>query len=107
MRPLHPVAAPRPLRRLVSPLALLLLTLLLWAAGAAAPARAAEPSQQAIEQVMASAQQDKRGVTLFVHGQTISGAVVRLEPGQWVELRSVQLGRIVVRMDRIDGIAAP
>ena len=62
---------------------------------------------QGIEQAIAAALQDKRGITLFVNGQTIAGAVTRIEPGQWVELRNQQYGRMIVRLDRIDGIAAP
>ena len=58
-----------------------------------------------IEQALTQAQQDKKGVTLYVQGQTIGGGVVRIEPGQWVELRSQQFGRIIVRLDRIDGLA--
>jgi hypothetical protein len=73
------------------------------AAGFASGADAA----QGIEQALAAAQQDKRGVTLYVNGQTLGGAVTRIEPGQWVELRSQQFGRIVIRLDRIDGVAMP
>jgi len=62
---------------------------------------------QGIEQALNTALQDKRGITLYVNGQAISGAVTRIEPGQWVELRNQQYGRILVRLDRIDGIAAP
>lgn len=69
-------------------------------------AHAAE-ALQGIEQALAAALQDKRGITLYVNGQTIAGAVTRIEPGQWVELRNQQYGRIIVRLDRIDGIAAP
>ncbi len=58
-----------------------------------------------IEQALSQAQQEKKGVTLYVQGQTIGGGVVRIEPGQWVELRSQQFGRIIVRLDRIDGLA--
>ena len=54
---------------------------------------------------LAQAQQEKKGVTLYVQGQTVGGGVVRIEPGQWVELRSQQYGRIIVRLDRIDGLA--
>jgi endonuclease YncB( thermonuclease family) len=60
-----------------------------------------------IEQALTAAQQDKRGITLYVNGQTIGGAVTRVEPGQWVELKNQQSSKIVVRLDRIDGIAAP
>ena len=47
------------------------------------------------------------GVALVVGGQQIGGAVVRIEAGQWVELRSQQYGRIVVRLDRIDALLMP
>jgi len=60
-----------------------------------------------IEQALNAALQDKRGITLYVNGQAISGAVTRIEAGKWVELRNQQFGRILVRLDRIDGIAAP
>ncbi len=60
-----------------------------------------------IEQALNTAQQEKKGITLYVAGQAVAGAVTRLEPGQWVELRNQQYSRIVVRLDRIDGIAAP
>ncbi len=78
----------------------------LCAAMVAAPARAAEPPR-AIEQLLAAAQQEKRGVTLHVSGQIVAGGVVRIEPGQWVELRNQQFGRIVVRLDRVDAAAMP
>lgn len=70
-----------------------------------AAARAADAAQ-GIEQALSAALQDKRGITLYVNGQAISGAVTRIEAGAWVELRNQQHGRIIVRLDRIDGIAA-
>ena len=67
----------------------------------------ANDATRGIEQALTAAQQDKRGITLYVAGQVIAGAVTRVEPGQWVELRNQQSGHITVRIDRIDGIAAP
>lgn len=67
----------------------------------------ATDAAQGIEQALSTALQDKRGITLYVNGQAISGAVTRIEAGRWVELRNQQHGRILVRLDRIDGIAAP
>jgi hypothetical protein len=60
-----------------------------------------------IEQALAAAQESKKGIMVYVGGQAIGGGVVKIEAGQWVELRSQQYGRIVIRMDRIDGIAMP
>jgi len=73
----------------------------------AAAAAVAADAAHGIEQGLVAAQQDKRGITLYVGGQTIGGAVTRVEPGQWVELKNQTSGRIMVRLDRIDAIAAP
>ena len=81
-------------------LAALALTLLTGAASAADATRG-------IEQALAAAQQDKRGITVYVAGQTIGGAVTRIEPGQWVELKNQTASKIMVRLDRIDAVAAP
>lgn len=81
----------------------LLALVLALAAGAAAAADAVK----GIEQALVAAQQDKRGITIYVAGQTIGGAVTRVEPGQWVELKNQTHGKIIVRLDRIDAIAAP
>lgn len=72
-----------------------------------AGAALADEATKGFEQALTQAQTDKKGVMLYVHGQTIGGGVVRIEPGQWVELRSQQYGRIIVRLDRIDGMAHP
>ena len=86
--------------------AALLLATLALCAGAS---HASEPAPT-LEQALAAARQAQRGITLYVNGQTVAGAVVRVDtstaPG-WVELRNQQFGRIVLRMDRIDGAALP
>ena len=74
---------------------------------AAAAGAAAADAIKGIEQALVAAQQDKRGITLYVAGQTIGGAVTRVEPGQWVEMKNQTSGKIIVRIDRIDAIAAP
>ena len=73
----------------------------------AAGAASAGDAARGIEQALAAAQQDKRGVTVYVAGQAIGGAVTRIETGQWVELKNQTAGKIIVRLDRIDAIAAP
>ena len=74
---------------------------------ASGAASAADPAS-GLEQALAAAQQDKRGITLYVNGQAIGGAVTRVEPGRrWVELKNRTYGKIIVRIDRIDAIAAP
>lgn len=67
----------------------------------------AADAPKALEDAINAALASKRGVTLYVNGQTIGGAITKVEPGQYVELRSQEFGRIVVRWERIDGIALP
>lgn len=81
------------------------LALALAAAGATVAVAADVP--KGIEQALTAAMQDKRGITLYVGGQTIGGAVTKVESGQWVELKNQTMSRIVVRIDRIDAVAAP
>ncbi|MBL8383237.1 MAG: hypothetical protein JNM90_09195 [Burkholderiales bacterium] len=95
-----PTVRPRPLLAAVS------LAVALAGVPPLAAAQAPEASR-AIEELLAAAQKDKKGVSLGVGGQTVAGAVVRIESGKWVELRNQQYGRIVVRLDRIDSAAMP
>lgn len=62
-------------------------------------------ASESIEAVLAAMQGEKKGVTLYVQGQQIGGAVVKLEPGKTVELRGPGGQRIVVRLDRVDAAA--
>lgn len=64
-------------------------------------------STAAIEEALTSAKESKRGIIVFIAGQTVGGAVVSLQSGSHVELRNQEFGRIVVRIDRIDGVALP
>lgn len=80
--------------------------LAMFLAGATVTASAAEPSK-ALEEAFNAALASKRGVTLYVNGQTIGGAITKVEPGKLVELRSQEFSKIVVRWESIDGIALP
>jgi hypothetical protein len=57
-----------------------------------------------MREILEASQKEKKGLVLYVKGQTITGAVVKIE-GDTVELRSREYSRIVVRMDAIDGAA--
>jgi hypothetical protein len=54
--------------------------------------------------LLKASQTEKKGVTLWVKGQAIAGAVTNID-GEWVELRSREYSRIVVKMESIDGAA--
>ncbi len=73
------------------------------AADAPPPTSAAE----AYRSVFQDSLDNRRGIIVYVNGQSIPGAVVRLIGSDAVELRNQEHGRIVVRIDRIDGVAAP
>ena len=80
---------------------------MVFLASAAIAVPAADAPKGGLEDAINAALASKRGVTLYVNGQTIGGAITKVEPGQYVELRSQEFGRIVVRWERIDGIALP
>jgi hypothetical protein len=73
---------------------------------AAITVSAADPPKD-LEAALNAAMASKRGITLYVNGQTIGGAITKVEAGQYIELRNQEFGRIVVRWDRIDAIALP
>lgn len=74
-----------------------LFALLAWHA----PAPAQDTADD-ILQLLEDSQRVKRGVVLYVNGVTLGGGVVRIEKNQFVELRSPEFGRLVVRIDKID-----
>ena len=49
---------------------------------------------------------EKRGLVLFVKGQTVAGIVVKIGEDGTIELKSQTYSRIIVRLDAIDAIAA-
>ena len=58
----------------------------------------------AMRELLEASQSEKKGVMLYVKGQTIGGAVVKLGTDT-VELRSREYSRIVVKIDAIDAVA--
>ena len=49
---------------------------------------------------------EKRGLMLFVNGQTVAGVVVKIGEDGTIELKSQTYSRIIVRLDSVDAIAA-
>jgi len=54
--------------------------------------------------ILQASQNEKKGVSLYLRGQTLAGIVVKIE-GDVVELRSREFSRILVRLESIDGAA--
>jgi hypothetical protein len=83
---------------------LLLLMLLgsdLWVGAAWAQSQVMQNFQELFER----SQKEKKGLTFYVSGQTISGVVVKLIGTEAVEIRNQTCGRIIIRMERIDALA--
>jgi hypothetical protein len=57
-----------------------------------------------LRSILEASQSEKKGVTLYVKGQAVSGIVVKIEEDT-VETRSREFSRIVFRIDSIDGAA--
>ena len=77
-----------------------------------APAHAQSPGApraevvQAYQELFTASQKEKRGLTFHVNGQSIPGVVTRVIGSEAVEVRNQSHGRIVIRIDRIDAVAA-
>jgi hypothetical protein len=71
----------------------------------ATPLHAAEPATDALRAVLLESKEKARGVTLHVQGQGIGMVVTAIEDG-YVIGRSQTTSRIVVRLERIDGVSA-
>ena len=74
-----------------------------------AAAMAAGPSLSGKEivgmrEIFEASQKDKKGVMLYVKGQSIAGVVVSVG-GDSLELRSREYSRIIVKIDAIDAVA--
>ncbi len=72
-------------------------------AALAAPSIAGKESNE-MKELLEASQTEKKGVMLYVRGQSLGGAVVKVS-AETVELRSREYSRIVVRLDAIDAVA--
>ena len=76
----------------------------LLAAGIAANSMLSGKEPDTMRELLEASLKDKKGITLYVKGQNIGGAVVKISSDS-VELRSREYSRIVVRLDSIDAVA--
>jgi hypothetical protein len=72
------------------------------AAAAAVPAIGGSPSM--FRSILEASQSEKKGLMLWVKGQSIPGVVVKID-AESVELRSREYGRIVVKLESLDAAA--
>lgn len=72
--------------------------------GVMATAQAQPAVSQTFREVFERSQKDNKGVMIYFRGQSIGGVVIKINTDS-VELRNQQYGRIVIRLDSIDGVA--
>lgn len=58
------------------------------------------------KELLESSFKDKKGLIFYVKGHAIPGAVTRLIGESAVEVKNREYGRIIIRLDRVDAIAA-
>ena len=61
---------------------------------------------QAFRELLEMSMKEKKGLTFYVNGQTIVGGVIRFIGEDAVEVKNREFGRIIIRLDRIDAVAA-
>jgi endonuclease YncB( thermonuclease family) len=62
--------------------------------------------ESAFQELFDYSQKEKKGLTFFVQGQTIPGVVTKLVGDDAIEVRNQTSSRIIIRLDRIDAVAA-
>jgi hypothetical protein len=76
-------------------------SLVLPAAAADAPKAGDDP----LKSVLLESKEKNRGVSIYTNGVTVSVVVVSVDD-KYVVARNQQSSRIVIRLDRVDGVAA-
>jgi hypothetical protein len=71
---------------------------------AAVPAKGAINDMDQFKEVFEASMKEKKGIMVYLHGQTVGGLVTRITPNA-IELRNQQYSRIVVMMDKIEAVA--
>ena len=77
---------------------------LLAAAAAGSAVTAIAKDNTMFQQVLEASLNEKKGVVLYVKGQSIPGVVTKINSDN-VELRSREYSRIVVKLESIDAVA--
>jgi hypothetical protein len=85
------------------------LAALLVAASLASPVFAADPPKggaaDALRSVLLESKDKNRGIAIYTNGVTVNAVVVEVDD-HYVIAKSQQSSRIVIRLDRVDGVSA-
>jgi trehalose-6-phosphate synthase len=82
----------------------LLVALLIGPIGYNSIAFAQSSLTQSYKELLDRSEKEKKGLTFYIKGQTISGVVVKISSDA-VEVRNQTFSRIVIRLDSIDALA--
>ena len=95
------------LRTFVLALPIALVLAASFAAAQPEPAAAARPTAwfAQYDAMMKASLESKRGLVFYVDGQTIPGAVKQIGP-DFVIVANQEHGQVLIRLDRIDAVAA-
>ena len=80
-----------------------ILSIVIVATISMAPAQS--QSAQAFRELIERSEKDKKGITFYVRGQTISGIVVKIIGNEAVEVRNQTFSRVIIKLDSIDALA--
>lgn len=62
-------------------------------------------STTAFQELIDQSLRDKKGLTFFIKGQTIGGAVTKQISPEIVEVRNQTYSRAIIRLDQVDAVA--
>jgi hypothetical protein len=68
-------------------------------------ASAQSQAGQTFRELFERSEKDKKGLTFYVRGQTISGIVVKVIGSEAVEVRNQTFSRIIIKLESIDAVA--
>ena len=60
---------------------------------------------QSFQELFDRSEKEKKGLNLYVRGQTIGAVFVKLIGTEAIEVRNQTYGRIIIRLDSIDAVA--
>ena len=62
-------------------------------------------STTAFQELIDQSLKEKKGLTFFIKGQTIGGAVTKQIGPEIVEVRNQPYSRVIIRLDQVDAVA--
>ena len=68
-------------------------------------AQDAKSLSQAYQELFERSAKEKKGLNIYVRGQTIGAVFVKMIGSDAIEVRNQSYGRIVIRLDSIDAVA--